>query len=89
MNDEELTVGPDLLRRVIDDPEWTRAVLVAAARALNTLAFYGNDLAAQRHDFRHPHAEAIPARQILFQAFVTDPQLAASSLAVVDGAWRC
>jgi len=81
MNDDDLTVGPELLRRVLDDPDWTRDVLAAAARALNTLAFYSDDPAAQRRDFRHPHAEAIPARQILFHAFVTAPQLAASSLA--------
>lgn len=76
--DEDLTVGPELLRQVLDDPEWTRRVLIAAAKALNTLAFYSDDTEAQRRDFRHPHAEAIPVRQILFDAFITSPQLIAS-----------
>lgn len=77
-DDEDLTVDADLLRRVLADPEWTRRTVLAAAKALNTLAFYSDDPVAQRRDFRQPHAEAIPARQILFDAFVTGPQLMAS-----------
>ena len=71
----QLTVDADLLRSVLADPDWTRRVVVAAAKTLNTLAFYSDDSEAQRRDFRHPNAEAIPARQMLFHAFVTDQQL--------------
>ena len=77
-DDEDLTVDADLLRRVLADPEWTRRTVLAAAKALNTLAFYSDDPVAQRKAFRHPHAEAIPARRMLFDAFITEPQLTAS-----------